>query len=206
MNEFDCDFPCVNAAAPGFTARTSQGGRCLEDYEGQWLILFSHPADCTPVWTHEFIAFATTSAKLKDMNCELLGLSSDNTHSHVAWMQRIKHSFGIECPLTIIDDNDMNIARSYGIVGARAVDGQAARAAFFIDPAGQLRAKMYHRMSEGRSIGEFVRLLTAIQSSVSGHGDSHASWTSNRDNIVPSPRVPAALETSHRHLTMREGK
>lgn len=114
------------------------------------------------------------------MNCELLGLSIDNAHSHVAWMQRSKHSFGIESPLTIIDDNNMNVARSYGIVGARTVVGQAARAAFFVEPASKLRAKLYHRVSEGRSIEEFIRLLTAIQTSDAGHGASHAGWTSVR--------------------------
>lgn len=197
MTQFASTFPRVNEAAPAFKANTNLGPRCLEDYAGRWLILFSHPADFTPVWTHEFIALHKASDELKGMNCRLLGLAIDNTYFYVAWMQRIKHSFGSESPFTIIDDIKMNVARAYGIVHPNGVDPQAARATFFIDPQGKLRAKVYHRTSTGRSIDEFVRLLTAMRTS---DADSpapapqrlDAGW----DTVVLSPRTPAAIQAT----------
>lgn len=157
--------PRLNEPAPAFKANTTHGERSLDDYKGKWLILFSHPADFTPVCTTEFIAFAQASDKFRSMNCELLGLSIDSIYSHLAWMQSIKSNFGVDIPFPIIDDIKMDVARAYGMIHPGAADTQAVRATFFIDPEGRLRAMVYYPMSNGRSIDEFVRLLTAMQTS-----------------------------------------
>ena len=158
--------PQLNARAPEFKAVTTSGPRTLDDYKGKWLILFSHPADFTPVCTTEFIGFAKHFDKFQSMNCELLGLSIDSLFSHLAWMRNIKEKFGVTIPFPIIEDIKMDVARAYGMIHPGAADTQAVRATFFIDPKGVLRAMVYYPMSNGRSIEEFVRLLDAMQTTV----------------------------------------
>ena len=187
-------FPRLNEPAPAFKVNTTHGERSLDDYKGKWLILFSHPADFTPVCTTEFIAFAKAADTFKRMNCELLGLSIDSIYSHLAWMQSIKNSFGVEIPFPIIDDIKMDVARSYGMIHPGAADTQAVRATFFIDPEGKLRAMVYYPMSNGRSIDEFVRLRTAMQTSDAHKVATPEGWTSGCDVIVPPPKTPAAIE------------
>ena len=156
--------------------------------------MFSHPADFTPVCTTEFIAFAKASDKFKSMNCELLGLSIDSVYSHLAWMQSIKSSFGVEIPFPIIDDIKMEVAHAYGMIHPGAADTQAVRATFFIDPESKLRAMVYYPMSNGRSIDEFVRLLTAMQTSDANKIATPEGWVPGQDVIVPPPKTPEAIE------------
>lgn len=122
--------PRIHEAAPDFHANTTHGPRSLSDYKGKWLILFSHPADFTPVCTTEFIGFARKAETFKSMNCELLGLSIDSIFSHLAWMQSIKNNFGVEIPFPIIDDIKMEVAQAYGMIHPGAADTQAVRATF----------------------------------------------------------------------------
>ncbi|MEY4060068.1 MAG: Alkyl hydroperoxide reductase subunit, partial [Pseudomonadota bacterium] len=128
MSEMTVQFPRLNERAPEFNAKTTFGEKKLSDYEGKWLILFSHPADFTPVCTTEFIGFAKAAETFKSMNCELLGLSIDSIYSHLAWMQSIKNNFGVEIPFPIIDDIKMEVAQSYGMIHPGAADTQAVRA------------------------------------------------------------------------------
>lgn len=186
--------PRINEPAPDFTANTTHGQKSLADYKGKWLVLFSHPADFTPVCTTEFIAFAKAADTFKAMNCELLGLSIDSIYSHLAWMQSIRDNFGVEIPFPIIDDIKMDVARAYGMIHPGAADTQAVRATFFIDPQGMLRAMVYYPMSNGRSISEFVRLLTAMQTSDANKIATPEGWTPGCDVIVPPPKTPAAIE------------
>ena len=185
--------PLINEAAPAFSANTTHGLRSLADYKGKWLILFSHPADFTPVCTTEFIGFAKRSELFKSMNCELLGLSIDSIYSHLAWMQSIKYNFGVEIPFPIIDDIKMEVAQAYGMIHPGAADTQAVRATFFIDPEGKLRAMVYYPMSNGRSIEEFVRLLQAMQTSDANKIATPEGWTPGCDVIVPPPKTPEAI-------------
>lgn len=185
--------PLINEAAPAFSANTTHGPRSLADYKGKWLILFSHPADFTPVCTTEFIGFANKAEQFKSMNCELLGLSIDSIYSHLAWMQSIKNSFGVEIPFPIIDDIKMEVAQAYGMIHPGAADTQAVRATFFIDPEGKLRAMVYYPMSNGRSIDEFVRLLQAMQTSDANKIATPEGWTPGCDVIVPPPKTPEAI-------------
>ena len=187
-------FPRLNEPAPDFRAKTTHGDRSLADYKGKWLILFSHPADFTPVCTTEFIAFAKAHETFKKLDCELLGLSIDSLFSHLAWTRNIKEKFGVTIAFPIIEDIKMDVARAYGMVHPGAADTQAVRATFFVDPKGILRAMVYYPMSNGRSIQEFVRLLQALQT-----GDKHGvatpeGWTPGSDVIVPPPKTAEAAD------------
>ena len=186
--------PRINEPAPDFKVNTTHGERSLADYKGKWLVLFSHPADFTPVCTTEFIGFAKAADTFKAMNCELLGLSIDSIYSHLAWMQSIKNNFGVEITFPIIDDIKMEVAQAYGMLHPGAADTQAVRATFFIDPEGKLRAMVYYPMSNGRSIDEFVRLLQAMQTSDANKIATPEGWTPGCDVIVPPPKTPAAIE------------
>jgi peroxiredoxin (alkyl hydroperoxide reductase subunit C) len=187
-------FPRLNEPAPPFSARTTHGERTLEDYRGKWLILFSHPADFTPVCTTEFIGFAKAAPKFAEMGCELLGLSIDSLFSHLAWVRNIKEKFGVDIPFPIIEDLKMEVARAYGMVHPGAADTQAVRATFFIDPNGVLRAMVYYPMSNGRSIDEFVRLLSALQTSDANGVATPENWCPGKPVIVPPPKTAEAAE------------
>ena len=133
-------FPQLNKPAPDFSANTTHGPKTLADYKGKWLVLFSHPADFTPVCTTEFIAFAKAYPQFQKLNTELLGLSIDSVHSHVAWVRTIKEKFGVEINFPIIDDLSMRIAQSYGMIQPGASNTSAVRATFIIDDKGITRS------------------------------------------------------------------
>jgi peroxiredoxin (alkyl hydroperoxide reductase subunit C) len=194
MTEAASTFPRLNEPAPSFHVKTTHGDRTLDDYKGKWLILFSHPADFTPVCTTEFIGFAKAADTFKAMNCELLGLSIDSLYSHLAWTRNIQEKFGVKIPFPIIEDIKMEVAHAYGMVHPGAADTQAVRATFFIDPNGILRAMVYYPMSNGRSIDEFVRLLQAMQTSDKNAVATPEGWTPGCDVIVPPPKTADAAD------------
>ena len=187
-------FPRLNEPAPDFSAHTTFGDRTLADYRGKWLILFSHPADFTPVCTTEFVAFAKAAPTFSSMGCELLGLSIDSLFSHLAWTRNIKEKFNVEIPFPIIEDLKMDVARAYGMVHPGAGDTSAVRATFFIDPNGVLRAMVYYPMSNGRSIDEFVRLLQALQTSDANGVATPENWCPGKPVIVPPPKTAEAAD------------
>ena len=193
-NAQQASFPRLNEPAPPFSARTTHGDRKLEDYRGKWLILFSHPADFTPVCTTEFMAFAKAAPTFSSMGCELLGLSIDSLFSHLAWTRNIKEKFNVDIPFPIIEDLKMEVARAYGMVHPAAGDTSAVRATFFIDPNGVLRAMVYYPMSNGRSIDEFVRLLQALQTSDANGVATPENWCPGKPVIVPPPKTAEAAD------------
>ena len=179
--------PRLNEAAPAFDAPTTHGNKKLEDYNGKWLVLFSHPADFTPVCTTEFMAFAKRHEEFQAINTELLGLSIDSHYSHVAWVRNIKEKFGVDIPFPIIADLSMEVAKSYGMIHPGAADTSAVRATFIIDPEGILRAMVYYPMSNGRSIDEFLRLVKAMQTSDTNGIATPEAWQPGDKVIVPPP-------------------
>jgi peroxiredoxin (alkyl hydroperoxide reductase subunit C) len=187
-------FPRLNERAPEFKARTTHGVKQLSDYEGKWLVLFSHPADFTPVCTTEFTAFARHYPEFQKLNCDLLGLSIDSYYSHVAWVRNIKEKFGIEIPFPIIEDLSMDVARAFGMIHPGAGDTSAVRATFIIDPKGILRAMVYYPMTNGRSIPEFLRLVTALQTSDANKVATPEGWQPGDKVIVPPPQDADAAE------------
>lgn len=187
-------FPRINERAPEFEARTTHGVRKLSDYEGRWLVLFSHPADFTPVCTTEFTAFARHYDDFQKLNCDLLGLSIDSYYSHVAWVRNIKEKFGVDIQFPIIEDLSMNVAKAFGMIHPGAGDTSAVRATFIIDPKGVLRAMVYYPMTNGRSIPEFLRLVTALQTSDANKVATPEGWQPGDKVIVPPPQDMAAAE------------
>lgn len=186
--------PRINEPAPDFDALTTDGRKTLSDYKGQWLILFSHPADFTPVCTTEFMAFARRADDFNALNTQLLGLSIDSHYAHIAWIRSIKETFDVDIPFPIIADLDMKVARDYGMIQPGASDTQAVRATFIIDPKGVLRAMVYYPMSNGRSIDEFYRLIQALQTSDAESVATPESWTPGERVIVPPPQTADAAE------------
>lgn len=194
MSDSNITFPQLNKPAPAFTAKTTHGMKSLSDYQGKWLVLFSHPADFMPVCTTEFIGFANRAADFAELNCELLGLSIDSVHSHIAWARSIEEKFGVNIPFPIIADLSMEVAKSYGMIQPGASDTAAVRATFFIDPTGILRAMVYYPMSNGRSVDEFVRVLKALQTSDTHKVATPENWQPGQDVIVPPPATMADAE------------
>lgn len=186
--------PRLNEPAPAFQAPTTHGPKSLSDYKGQWLVLFSHPADFTPVCTTEFIAFAKAADRFKALNAQLLGLSIDSVFSHLAWERNIKEKFGVEIPFPIIADLSMTVAKAYGMIQPGASDTSAVRATFLIDPEGVLRAMIYYPMSNGRSVDEIERLLTGLQTSDAHKVATPENWRPGEPVIVPPPQTAADAE------------
>ena len=186
--------PRLNEPAPAFEAKTTHGPKKLSDYKGKWLVLFSHPADFTPVCTTEFVAFAKSYARFQALDCELLGLSIDSNYAHIAWVRNIEEKFGVKIPFPIIEDLSMKVAHAYGMIQPGASDTSAVRATFVVDPDGKLRAKVYYPMSNGRSVEEFLRLLEAIQTSDSHGVATPEAWRPGEKVIVPPPQTQVEAE------------
>ncbi|MDC8803643.1 peroxiredoxin [Halomonas pacifica] len=186
--------PQLNMPAPDFTAKTTQGEKSLSDYKGKWLVLFAHPADFTPVCTTEFMAFARRAEEFKAVDTELLGLSIDGVHAHIAWTRSIKENFGVEISFPIIADLNMKVANAYGMVQPGASDTSAVRATFVIDPQGILRAMIYYPMSNGRSIDEVLRLVKSLQTSDAHGVATPEAWQPGEPVIVPPPATDAEAE------------
>ena len=186
--------PRMNQIAPDFDAVTTHGKRKLADYKGKWLVLFSHPADFTPVCTTEFMAFAKRQDEFTQLNTELLGLSIDSHYSHLAWVRNIKEKFGVDVNFPIIADLDMKVANAYGMIHPGASDTSAVRATFIIDDKGILRAMVYYPMTNGRSIDEILRLVTALQTSDSNGIATPEGWQPGDKVIVPPPATAEAAE------------
>ena len=184
--------PQLNAPAPAFDALTTDGRRTLESYRGKWLVLFSHPADFTPVCTTEFMAFAKKHKDFAARDTELLGLSIDSHYAHIAWMRNIKENFGVEIPFPIIADLNMKVANAYGMIQPGASDTSAVRATFVIDPNGVLRAMVYYPMNAGRSVDEIFRLLVALQTADENKCAMPENWKPGDEVIVPTPATAAA--------------
>lgn len=196
--------PRINEKAPAFSAKTTFGVRSLDDYKGKWLVLFSHPADFTPVCTTEFIAFAKMADAFKAIDTELLGLSIDSIFSHIAWVRNIEEKFGVAISFPIIEDLKMEVAKAYGMIHPGAGDTSAVRATFIIDPDGILRAMVYYPMTNGRSVAEIMRLVKGLQTSLKYGVATPEGWQPGDKVLVGAPvtvdavkdRLAAGLETT----------
>jgi len=187
-DECECiSFPTLGEPAPDFEAVTTHGPLKLSDMKGKWVVLFSHPADFTPVCTTEFIAFSKANDELKALNVQLIGLSIDSVHSHIAWVRNVREKMGVSIPFPIIADLDMNVASLYGMIHPGQSSTAAVRAVFFIDDKGILRAMIYYPMTCGRFIPEIIRLVTALQTSDREGVATPANWQPGEKVIVPAP-------------------
>ncbi len=185
--------PRIGDPAPSFTAVTTQGKiNFPEDYKGKWAILFSHPADFTPVCTSEFMTFASMQDKFQKANCELVGLSVDGLYSHIAWLRTIKEKIefrgmkNVEVTFPLIEDITMEVASRYGMIQPGESNTKAVRAVFFVDPKGIIRAIIYYPLSIGRNFDELYRALIAMQTTDAFQVATPADWQPGDDVIVPT--------------------
>jgi peroxiredoxin (alkyl hydroperoxide reductase subunit C) len=186
--------PRLNEAAPDFTAKTTQGEIKLSDLRGKWVVLFSHPADFTPVCTTEFLGFAKNYDKFQKLNTQIIGLSIDSIYSHIAWVRNIEQNFGVKVPFPVIADLKMDVARLYGMVHPTASDTSAVRAVFVIDDKGIVRAMIYYPLTNGRSIGEVLRIVEALQTTDKHGVATPENWHLGEKCIVPAPQLQEIAE------------
>ena len=184
--------PRIGDKAPSFKAVTTQGEiNFPEQYAGNWVILFSHPADFTPVCTSEFITFASLEEKFSELSCQLVGLSVDGLYSHIAWLRTIKEKIeykgmkNVEVNFPLIEDITMDVAKKYGMIQPGESSTKAVRAVFFIDPKGIIRAIIYYPLSLGRNFDELLRVLQALQTADAFAVATPADWRPGDDVIVP---------------------
>jgi peroxiredoxin (alkyl hydroperoxide reductase subunit C) len=184
--------PLIGDKAPSFSATTTQGPiNFPDDYAGKWVILFSHPADFTPVCTTEFMTFASMADEFKALNTELVGVSIDSLYSHIAWLRKIQEldwngMKNVEVKFPLIEDIKMNVASKYGMVQPGQSTTQAVRAVFIIDPHGVIRLILYYPLSTGRNMDEIKRAVIALQKADSDQVATPANWRPGDDVIIPT--------------------
>ena len=185
--------PRIGEKAPAFKAVTTQGEIDFpKQYEGSWVILFSHPADFTPVCTSEFMTFASMAPQFEELNCKLVGLSVDGLYSHIAWLRTIKEKIeykgmkDVEVKFPLIEDITMEVAHKYGMMQPGESNTKAVRAVFVIDPKGIIRTILYYPLSMGRNFDEILRIIQALKAADAFSIATPADWRPGDDVIVPT--------------------
>lgn len=195
MESEECvSFPVLGEPAPDFTAETTHGPITLSNLKGKWVVLFSHPADFTPVCTTEFLAFTEIHDELKSLNVQLIGLSVDSISSHLGWVHDIKEKMGVQIPFPIIADLNMKVAKKYGMIHPGQSSTAAVRCVFFIDDKGIMRAMIYYPLQNGRFMPEIIRLVKALQTTDKYKVSTPANWQPGDKVVVPPPKTAAEME------------
>lgn len=186
--------PLIGDKAPAFEAETTQGKiRFPEDFQGKWVILFSHPSDFTPICTSEFVLFGAMQKEFEALDCRLVGLSVGTNPSHIAWMKSIHDNIefkghkNVALDFPLIADMSMEVAHKYGMIQPGVSTTAAVRAVFFIDPQATIRAVVYYPMQLGRNFDELKRILVGLQTIDKHHVALPADWRPGDDIIVPAP-------------------
>jgi peroxiredoxin (alkyl hydroperoxide reductase subunit C) len=192
--------PRIGDVAPDFKAITTHGELTFSEWQNKnWVILFSHPADFTPVCSTELTEFARRSGEFGAKNAKLIGLSIDSIHSHLAWRENLKQILDADIEYPIVADIDMKVAKLYGMLHENTSATATVRAVFVIDPKRVVRALVYYPMNVGRNVDEVLRLLTALQTA-----DQHAcatpvNWKPGDKVIVPPPRSVTDVKERESH-------
>ncbi len=187
--------PRIGDDAPDFTATTTHGQLRLSEFaEGKWVVLFSHPADFTPVCTTELSGFAKRKQEFEALNTKLIGLSIDSIHSHLAWVNNVREKTGVYLDFPIIADLDMKVAKLYGMLQPNESETAAVRAVFFIDPYLKIRLIMYYPLNVGRNMDEILRVLEALQVSDEHKVALPLNWKKGDQVIVPPPKTLEEME------------
>ena len=183
----------INDVAPDFTAESTAGTIRFHEWLGDsYGIIFSHPRDFTPVCTTEFMTFAKMQGEFEALNTQLIGLSIDSIHSHIAWLRRIqemewKDMKHMEVKFPVIADLSMDVAKKYGMVHPEQSSTSAVRAVFIIDPEAKVRAILYYPLSTGRNFHEIKRMVLALQKADAETIATPADWEPGEDVIIPAP-------------------
>jgi peroxiredoxin (alkyl hydroperoxide reductase subunit C) len=185
--------PRIGDKAPAFKAVTTQGEIDFpKQYEGSWVVFFSHPADFTPVCTSEFMTFASLEPTFDELGCKLVGLSVDGLYSHIAWLRTIREKIeykgmkNVEVKFPLIEDITMEVAKRYGMIQPGESSTKAVRAVFVIDPKGVIRAIIYYPLSLGRNFDELLRVVQALKTADAFSVATPADWRPGDDAIVPT--------------------
>lgn len=186
--------PNLGEKAPNFKANTTFGPIELSDYAGQWVVLFSHPGDFTPVCTTEFIAFTSLAPEFEKRNTKLIGLSVDSNASHLAWVYNILQITGVTIPFPIIEDRDMKIAKQYGMISDAMSSISTVRTVFIIDDKQILRTILYYPLTTGRNIPEILRIVEALQTSDKCNVVTPANWLPGTPVLLPPPKTFKELQ------------
>jgi peroxiredoxin (alkyl hydroperoxide reductase subunit C) len=186
--------PRINEPAPDFEAKSTQGMLKLSDFKGNWIVLFSHPADFTPVCSTEFIEFARRAEEFKKRGVQLIGLSVDSVPAHIAWIRNIESHFDVKIDFPVVADLDTKVAQKYGLIHPAASDTATVRAVFVIDDKGIIRALIYYPMSLGRNIDEILRAVDGLQTADANACATPANWQPGDQVIVPPPQTIADAE------------
>lgn len=182
--------PRIGDTAPDFEAVTTKGKIKMSEFaQGKWTIMFSHPADFTPVCTTEMSGFAQRKSEFDALNTELLGLSIDSVHSHLGWVQNVRKNTGVYFDFPIIADLDMKVSKKYGMLQPNESETSAVRAVFFIDPEKKIRLIMYYPLNVGRNMDEILRALEALQTSDKHGVAMPLDWKKGDKVIVPPPKT-----------------
>jgi peroxiredoxin (alkyl hydroperoxide reductase subunit C) len=184
----------INEQAPEFETVTTHGVVKLSDFKGKWVVLFSHPADFTPVCSTEFSAFARNQEEFDKRGVQLIGLSIDSVYSHIAWVRSMESLFGVKIKFPVIADLDMKVAKLFGLIHPKASTTQAVRAVFVMDPDQVVKAIIYYPLTTGRSIAEIIRLIDALQINVAKQVATPEGWKPGDKVIVPPPTTTQAAE------------
>lgn len=187
-------FPVIGEPAPDFEAESTHGPLTLSGFKGKWVILFSHPADFTPVCTTEFLAFSAVNDELKALNVQLIGLSVDSVSAHLAWVHAIKEKMGVQVPFPVIADLTMTVSNRYGMIHKGQSSTAAVRAVFFIDDKGIMRGMLYYPLQNGRYMPEILRLVKAFQTTDKFKVSTPANWQPGDKVVVPAPKTAAEME------------
>jgi peroxiredoxin (alkyl hydroperoxide reductase subunit C) len=186
--------PRLNEPAPDFSAVSTHGPIKLSDYRGKWVVLFSHPADFTPVCTTELTAFARRQQDFAAINTQLIGLSVDSVYSHIAWIRNMEQHFGVKIQYPLIADLDTKVAQRYGMIHPGASSTATVRCVFVIDDEGVLRAMIYYPLTNGRSVDEILRIVQALQLNKTKGVATPEGWKPGDKVIVPPPVTVADAE------------
>lgn len=182
--------PLLGESFPAMEVKTTQGMLKLPDaFKGKWFILFSHPADFTPVCTTEFVAFQRRYEEFRKLNCELIGLSIDQIFSHIKWLEWIKEKLNTEIEFPLIADDVGRVANMLGLIHP-AKGMNTVRAVFFVDPNGIIRAILYYPQELGRNMDEILRMLKGLQIVDSNKVAIPANWPNNEiigDKVIVPP-------------------
>lgn len=192
--------PLIGEKFPEIVVETTHGPKKLpDDYKGKWLVLFSHPADFTPVCTTEFVAFARRFEDFKELNAELLGHSVDSVYSHIKWIEWIKEKLGVEIPFPIIADPNGEVAKKLGFLHIQSAT-HTVRAVIIVDPESIVRAILYYPQEAGRNIDEILRLLKALQVNTIHRRALPANWPNNEliNSAVIVPPAKTIQEAQER--------
>jgi peroxiredoxin (alkyl hydroperoxide reductase subunit C) len=185
--------PKIGEKIPEFEATTTKGTLKSSDLEGKWTVLFSHPADFTPVCTTELAAFAQNQDKFAALDTQLVGLSIDSVHSHLAWVKNIEENLGVKIDYHLIADLDMAVASKFGMIHPGASATATVRAVFIIDPKGVVRTLFYYPMNAGRNIDEILRTVQALQTADKNSVACPVNWRPGDKVIVPPPKTLAEV-------------